>query len=423
MSATWEPSTIGTLFEIGAGKSVTPKSRGTEPRYPFLRTANVFWGHIDLAVVDQMHLTPSELEEKALKPGDLLVCEGGDIGRAAIWQGGLQVCAFQNHLHRLRPRSDEIIPEFYRYYLEAGVTMLGLLDGVGNRTTIPNLSRSRLAELEAPKPPRDEQRKIALLLGKLQAAINVEGELIQTTRALKRSALHWFFTRGTRGEQQKQTEIGPLPESWNVVPLSSQREFLQYGTSAKCSPVVRGIPVLRIPNIVGGAIDTTDLKYAEFPEAEMEKLRLANGDVLFVRTNGQRHLIGRCAVYKGSPVQSAFASYLIRARFKPNTVDSDYFQYYTETDTGRSFLAGQANGAADGKFNLNTQAINSALVPLPSNPAEQGEVTTRLAAIDAKLAHHESRQKLLSELFRTLLRDLMTARLRVTDLDLTALSS
>lgn len=423
MSYIWEVSTIGALFDIGAGKSVTPKSRNMEPQFPFLRTANVHWGRIDLSEVDQMHFSANELEERSLRPGDLLVCEGGDIGRAAIWKGGLVNCAFQNHLHRLRPRNDEVIPEFYRFYLEAGVTMLGLLDGIGNRTTIPNLSHSRLAGLEVPKPPISEQRKIAAVLGKVQAAVEVEGELIRVTRELKQAALSQFFTRGLRGEPQKQSAIGPIPESWDVVPLSKVHEFLQYGTSAKCSLAVQGIPVLRIPNIVGGVVDTTELKYAELSESEIEKLKLARNDVLFVRTNGQRHLIGRCSVYRGAPSDAVFASYLIRVRFKPGAIDSDYFQYYSETDAGRSFLAGQANGAADGKFNLNTQAIKATLIPLPNYLAEQREIAAHLATIDAKLAHHEARQKLLRELFRTLLRDLMTGRRRVTHLDLAELVS
>lgn len=418
MSTTWETSTVGELFDIGAGKSVTPKSRETEPRFPFLRTSNVFWGRVDLTDVDQMHFTPEELAEKSLRPGDLLVCEGGDIGRAALWTGGMEPCAFQNHLHRLRPRRDDVEPAFYRFFLEAGVTMLGLLDGIGNRTTIPNLSRNRLAGIEVPKPPLAEQRRIAAVLGKVQAAVEVEGELVRVTRELKQAALRRLFTRGLRGEPQKQTALGPVPESWDVVPLESVREFLQYGTSAKCHTGGLGIPVLRIPNVVGGRIDCSDLKYAELPPPERDKLQLAPGDVLFVRTNGQRHLIGRCSVFKGQPDKAVFASYLIRARFKPDVIDPDFFQFYSETDAGRRFFAGQANGAADGKFNLNTQTISAALIPLPT-PAEQHQIAAHLAAIDAKLAHHEARQRLLRELFRTLLRDLLTARRRVPE-DFTA---
>lgn len=272
-----------------------------------------------------------------------------------------------------------------------------------------------LREMSVPRPPLEEQRKIAAVLGKVQAAVELEGDLIRVTRELKQAALRQFFSWGVRGEAQKQTELGPIPESWKVVEFSNVREFLQYGTSVKCSAQERGVPVLRIPNVLGGSLSISDLKYAELSKNEVEKLELAKGDLLFVRTNGQRHFIGRCAVYKGTPDRAVYASYLIRARVNTSILNPDFFQYYSETNSGRTYLAGQANGAADGKFNLNTQAINAVLVPLPSLP-EQQEIASHLAAIDAKIAHHEARQKLLRELFRTLLGDLMTGRRRVTEL-------
>ena len=418
MSDTWKPSTIGALFEIGAGKSVTPKSRGTEPRYPFLRTANVFWGHIDLTEVDQMHLTPSELAEKALKPGDLLVCEGGDIGRAAIWQGGLRVCAFQNHLHRLRPRSEEVIPEFYRYYLEAGVTMLGLLEGVGNRTTIPNLSCNRLAELEAPKPPRDEQRKIALVLGKVQAAVKVEGELIQTTRELKRSVLHRLFTRGLRGKPQKQTEIGPLPESWDVVPLGQHLKTAQYGLSVKGQPT-GDTPILRMNCQLDGRVIFRSLQYVDLDEKTRAAFVLHSGDLLFNRTNSAE-LVGRTALFR-SEQEAVFASYLIRLTLDESVWIPEFVNYFMNMESSQLEVKKLASRGVS-QANISASKLKGFPIPRPE-AAEQREIAAHLAVIDAKLAHHETRERLLRELFRTLLRDLMTNRRRVTGLDLTALSS
>ena len=92
MSATsWPKKKIGELFYIGAGKSVTPAGRLGTRRFPFLRTANVFWGRIDLTALDAMNFSDEEIEMKSLRKGDLLVCEGGDIGRAAIWNGEVEI--------------------------------------------------------------------------------------------------------------------------------------------------------------------------------------------------------------------------------------------------------------------------------------------------------------------------------------------
>jgi type I restriction enzyme S subunit len=129
-----------------------------------------------------MHFTPDELAAKSLQKGDLLVCEGGEIGRAAIWDGQIDRCGFQNHLHRLRRKTKDVIPAFFMYALQAGFTLHAQYEGAGNKTTIPNLSRSRLEALEVPRPEREEQLRIAAVLLKVQSAIEVEEKVIGVSR-------------------------------------------------------------------------------------------------------------------------------------------------------------------------------------------------------------------------------------------------
>ena len=147
-----------------------------------------------------MHYTEDELREKTLLPGDLLVCEGGDIGRAAIWEGQIATCGFQNHLHRLRPKTADVHTRFFLYALRAGFTQLGAFEGAGNRTTIPNLSRSRLASLELPCPSGPEQKAVADLLRQAERQADAEKRLIAVLRELKQATMHRLFTRGLRGE-------------------------------------------------------------------------------------------------------------------------------------------------------------------------------------------------------------------------------
>ena len=170
--------------------------------------------------------------------------------------------------------------------------------------------------------------------------------------------------------------------------------------------------MLRIPNVIGGKVDTDDLKYLELQGDEADRLRLAVGDILFVRTNGRREYTGRCAVYLGELGEASFASYLIRARLKPDTLLPRFAQFYATTPRGSSYLAGHASNAADGKFNINTQTIKSVLVPQPSLD-EQGEIVKVISACDAKIAALERESALLEELFRTLLEELMTGRVAV----------
>lgn len=157
----WEVAQLGGLFDLQQGKALSQRAqRGVSPR-PFLRTSNVFWGRVDLTTVDSMDFDAQEAQRLSLTPGDLLVCEGGEIGRTAMWTLPGTAFSFQNHLHRLRSRSAEVFPEFFMYWMEVAFLQRRLYGGQGNRTTIPNLSASRLRGFSVPRPKRDEQLSIA----------------------------------------------------------------------------------------------------------------------------------------------------------------------------------------------------------------------------------------------------------------------
>ncbi len=194
----WRVVKLGEVFDIQQGKALSrKKDKGIRPR-PFLRTANVLWGKIDLKNLDKMDFFPEEEKKYALQPGDLLVCEGGEIGRTAIWEGQLSGVYYQNHLHRLRRKTRKVDPRFYMYWLQTAITLLGLYVGVDNRTTIPNLSRSRLASFIVPLPPLHEQRQIARILQAVDRRIEVEENRKQALEDLFRSLLHNLMTAKIR---------------------------------------------------------------------------------------------------------------------------------------------------------------------------------------------------------------------------------
>ena len=206
-------------FRDRRGKTMSAVARNGVDKTPFLRTSNVLWDEIDLSSVDEMSIPEDELSAKLLRRGDLLVCEGGEIGRAAIWHGEAETMSFQNHLHRLRPLSSEVEPRFYVFFLQSAFTQLGIFEGAGNKTTIPNLSRSRLAGLEVPHPPLSEQQALSAVLSQVRDAIRAQARSVTVAQDLKRAAMGTLFTRGLRGEAQKETEIGPVPESWETSTL------------------------------------------------------------------------------------------------------------------------------------------------------------------------------------------------------------
>ena len=418
MSEAWAWRPLGELFEIGAGKTMSAAARNGPDKIPFLRTSNVLWDAIDLSSVDEMTLSERDMTAKLLRQGDLLVCEGGEIGRAAIWNGEVETMSFQNHLHRLRPIGPGVEPRFYVFFLQSAFTQLGIFEGAGNNTTIPNLSRVRLAGLDVPQPTLGEQQAISAALGQVRDAIRAQDRSAAVARDLKRAAMRTLFARGVRGEAQKETEVGPVPESWDLVDFASVRERLQYGTSVRCTYDVSDHPVLRIPNIEPQHVTADDLKYCGLTGDDASKYQLEDGDLLFIRTNGVLDRLGSCAVYNGYPANALFASYLIRAKVTPDHVVPDFAAAFFGSELGTSIVAGRAISASDGKFNLNTAAIDSLLLPLPPTLSEQREIVAVLDALDRKIDLHRRKRVVLEELFQVLLHKLMTGEIRVGQLDL-----
>jgi len=245
----WRVVRLGEVFDILQGKSLSAKqNKGVRPR-PFLRTSNVYWGYLDLSKLDVMDFTEEEEQRFALQRGDLLVCEGGDVGRTAMWEGQMQGVYYQNHLHRLRARDNNVHPVFVMYWLQTAFTLLNLYSGSSNKTTIPNLSQGRLAVFPIPLPPLPEQRAIAHVLRTVQRAKEATEGVIAALRELKKSLMQHLFTYGpipvTEREQVElqESEIGPLPSHWRVVRLGEVAETTSGST-----------PSREVPEFFGGTI-------------------------------------------------------------------------------------------------------------------------------------------------------------------------
>lgn len=348
---------------------------------------------------------------KIAQPNDILISVRAPVGPTNIAD---RRCCIGRGLAAIRPRDiDGDFLFFNLRYIEKFIASLG------SGSTFHAINKSQLAAVEV-NPHKfglPDQRKIAGVLGVVQRAMEQQERLIALTTELKKTLLRKLFTAGLRGEPQKQTDIGPVPESWEVVTLEDAAVAFDYGTSVKCEHGKAGVPVLRIPNVVGGSIDLSDLKYGQPKRSELEQLRLQGGDLLFVRTNGVLENAGRCALYRGELDGCYFASYLIRVRVDSSKVLPAFVNEYARTERGRSFLSGRAIRTADGKFNINSGTLKQVLLPLPSIE-EQKKAVRQLDLVERKLKLHERKHATLTALFRTLLHQLMAAQLRVQALDL-----
>ena len=287
--------------------------------------------------------------------------------------------------------------------------------GLERGASYPAVRDSDVTASWLPLPPLPEQKKIAHILSTVQRAIEAQERIIQTTTELKKALMHKLFTEGLRNEPQKQTEIGPVPESWAVVELGELLTIAQYGMSVKGNPE-GNYAILRMTNQVDGQIVGRNLQFVEISHGEFEKFRVERGDILFNRTNSL-DLVGRTAIFNIEG-EFVFASYLIRLRTDEKKLNPFFLNCYFNTDEIQARLKSIATRAVS-QSNISATRLKGFPVPKPSLE-EQDEIVAHATALDRKLAVHRSKLNQLQDLFRTLLHELMTAKIRVHQLEITA---
>ena len=180
-----------------------------------------------------------------------------------------------------------------------------------------------------------------------------------------------------------ETEILPsLPGGWSYLRLGLVINEPKYGTSKKCDYNYKGKGVLRIPNVVRGVVDASDLKGAHFEEDEKCSYALRNGDILMIRSNGSISIVGKCAIISEAEEQYLYAGYLIRIRSSPVALLPDYLAALLSSHLLRTQIEHKAKSTS-GVNNINSGEIQSLIVQLCSL-SEQEVVVERLSACLSK---------------------------------------
>ena len=266
----------------------------------------------------------------------------------------------------------------------------------------------------------DEQRKIAGVLGVVQRAIEQQERMLALTAELKKALLHKLFTEGLRGEPQKQTEIGPVPKSWTATTLGELAckpdGFLQTGPFGsqlhKHDYLTEGVGVVNPTHLWGNRINHEDVPRVS-PEtaARLDRHLLKAGDILFAR----RGEIGRHGMVTKDEEGWLCGTGCFLARVRQEYIDNRFLSYLFSTRGVIAWLNSHAAGAI--MPNLNNTVLRSMPVFFPSKDV-QTVIADCLDATEQKMAIHQRKHAALTDFFRTLLHQLMTAQLRVYDLDL-----
>ncbi len=178
--AHWQIPPLYARYSVELGKMLDAKRISGQHLLPYLRNVDVQWDSVNVEGLPEMDINTEEYGRYTLEKGDLLVCEGGEVGRTAIWREELRRCAFQKALHRVRPHSGRDLPRFFYYVMRAAAST-GVFLAHGNPNTIPHLTAEKLRVYRLAFPPPEEQRAIVNFLDGATTKIDTLIAKIETT--------------------------------------------------------------------------------------------------------------------------------------------------------------------------------------------------------------------------------------------------
>ncbi len=365
----WKWVEIGKLVFIRSGYPFDSKrfSSESEGRKPLIRIRNVVRGETDTFTDEDC---PAEY---TIHYGDVLIGMDGDFN-VAKWKSedGL----LNQRVCYICSSSDALLNDYLFYYLPEP---LKKINDVTPSVTVKHLSTKTIEKTSIPLPPLAEQQRIVDRIESLFAKLDEAKEKAQTVvdgfEDRRTAILHKAFTGELTEEQRKKRGVGL--NSWEPVTLKDIVSGFKYGTSEKSDYLFTGMPVLRIPNIGDGGIDFIDIKNLSSETVEAAN-QIHENDILIIRSNGSRDLVGKCALVPQLDQEYAYASFLIR--IKPSErVRAEYLVLFLNSADARAQMFAKAKSSA-GINNINSKELGAILLKLPEL-WEQEEITRQVSKL------------------------------------------
>ena len=316
----------------------------------------------------------------------------------------------------LRPREegqDRRLLFFYLLHPDVRHHVAERMEGTTGRQRVPT---DVLLDLPFPRFEPEEQTAIAEPLEMIQRLKAFETQSIQTAQSLKSATMQTLFTRGVRGEPQKQTEIGPVPESWICNELGTLADITYGAQAAVANALDPEIGTLILTNVnleLDGHINLEKRRYYKVPEEQREKLILRKGDVLFNWRSGSSKHVGKTAFFNLDG-EYTYSSFILRFRPHRLILNRYLFRWLTHLRINGFFTAQRNVSSINSVYNASLSATIPIWFP---DKEQQDEIASILDSIDHKISLHVRKRAVLEELFKALLHKLMTGEIRVGALD------
>ena len=319
----------------------------------------------------------------------------------------------------MHPKEDQISIDFLSNYLRNPIIRKELTTKMEGSTNRQRLPREALQNLFIPLPHLPEQHAIATTLRTVREAKEKTDDVIVATKALMAAMMKHLFTYGpvSTGEAErvalKETEIGSVPEDWDILQLGNIiNESIINGAFVKRDNFGEGVPFLNVADIYRNIRpDFNTVDKVKVLKKEIERFKLDQDDLIYVRSSLKREGIAHCCIIKAPPQDSIFDCHLMRVRVNKKIILPEYLAYFSLYDNSRRQLISLSKTTT--MTTINQQNLSNFLISIPPLPI-QNRIATILTSIDQKLAAEQSRKEALDTLFTSLLHDLMTAKIRVS---------
>ena len=340
----------------------------------------------------------------------ILVAGNGVVGETKYYKG-----KFEAYQRTYVLSNFKVNPLFLYFYLKG--KLVAELHRHISGSTMPYIKRGDLEGIEVPVPLNNEQQTIATILSKIQEAIENQDKILQTTTELKTTLMRKLFSEGLNDEPLKQTEIGKIPKSWKVKTLKDVVDIV-YGAQAAVAHQTDssiGTPILTNINITNdGKIDTSTLRYYKIPEKKKERLTLKKGDILFNWRSGSKEHVGKTAIFDLDG-KYTFASFILRFRVTDKT-DSRFLYYFLQHLKALKYFS-QYRDQSSVNSVFNASAATKIPIVLPELH-EQVEIVEILSAVDAKIENAKKLTSAKTDLFKSMLNNLISGETRVNNITL-----
>ena len=367
----WSKFKVGDIFDVQLGKMLNQQAKLQSPQYPYLTNFNVRWGSFVFDDINTMYFSESEKQKYSLKAGDILMCEGGEVGRCAIWNQEID-CFYQKALHRLRAK-EHVSPQYFQFYMES-IAGSKTIENLTGKTSISHLTQEKLVSLSIVLPPIPEQRKIAKILSTWDKAITTTERLLTNRQQQKKALMQRLLT----GKQR----FAGFEEDWKKQQIKDVVS-MNYGKSPKDILDSEGIyPVIGTGGITG--------RSNEF---------LVNENAVIV---GRKGTIDRPTLVK----ESFWAIDTVFYCLPENGIDITWFYYWI------SHIDLKQYNESSGLPSLSRETIYAIKLLVP-DLVEQQKIASVLSAADAEITAIQNQLDNLKQQKKALMQQLLTGKRRV----------